>query len=60
MEKLSYLLVGEEYGKISFEMEKERGSSILSLIKLAKLSSDEAVKTNILIWRSEEGFKLVI
>ena len=25
MEKLSYLLVGEEYGKISFEMEKERG-----------------------------------
>ena len=33
---------------------------ILSLTKLAKLSNDEAVKTNILVWRSEKGFKLLI
>lgn len=33
---------------------------ILSLTKFAKLSSDEAVKTNILVWRSEKGFKLLI
>lgn len=32
---------------------------ILSLTKFAKLSN-EAVKTNILVWRSEKGFKLLI
>ena len=29
---------------------------ILSLIKLAKLSSDEAVKTNTVVWKSKKVF----